>query len=290
MKNTNVFKQNIWVNLKNIGKNNKKPLLLVGFFVLLENVLLLTYPLFGSFAVNAMLQGQLWSSLSYALLVMIIWSVGSARRAVDTRVFTRLYANMAVPIIIAQRQQGMDTSTIAARVALSRKFVDFFEQHLPILITVVFSIIGSVFMLLAIEFWSGVVACVIMLFFIFFMPKYTKMNDKLYLKLNNRLEKEVDVIDKSDLNGLKGHYHLLSNLRILLSNREAFSYLLVGGSMTLLFGVSIVQIATTKGVQAGHIYAVMTYLWTFATSLDDMPRLVEEFSNLKDVGQRVAVE
>lgn len=113
-------------------------------------------------------------------------------------------------------------------------------------------------MLLAIEFWSGVVACVILLFFIFFMPKYTKMNDKLYLKLNNRLEKEVEVIDKSDLNGLKRHYNLLSDLPILLSNREALSYLLVGVSMTVLFGVSIVQMATTKDVQAGHIYAVMT--------------------------------
>lgn len=275
MKSNHVLKQNIWVNLKNISKNNKKPLLLVGGFVLLENLLLLSYPLFGSFAVNAMLQGQLWSSLSYALLVMVIWSVGSARRVVDTRVFARLYANMAVPIIITQRQQGMDTSTIAARVALSRKFVDFFEQHLPILITAVFSVIGSVFMLLVLEFWSGVVACVILLFFIFFTPKYTKMNDKLYLKLNNRLEKEVEVIDKSDLNGLKRHYNLLSDLPILLSNREALSYLLVGVSMTVLFGVSIVQMATTKDVQAGHIYAVMTYLWTFATSLDNMPHLLE---------------
>lgn len=135
--------------------------------------------------------------------------------------------------------------------------------------------IGSVFMLLAIEFWSGVVACVILLLFIFFMPKYTKMNDKLYLKLNNRPEKEVEVIDKSDLNGLKGHYHLLSNLPILLSNREAFGYLLVGASMTVLFGVSVVQMATAKDVQAGHIYAVMTYLWIFATSLDNMPHLLE---------------
>lgn len=93
MKSNHVLKQNIWVNLKNISKNNKKPLLLVGGFVLLENLLLLSYPLFGSFAVNAMLQGQLWSSLSYALLMTVIWLVGSARRAVDTSMFTRLYAN-----------------------------------------------------------------------------------------------------------------------------------------------------------------------------------------------------
>ena len=44
-----------------------------------------------------------------------------------------------------------------------------------------------------------------------------------------------------------------------------------------------------KTVQAGHIYAVITYLWGFAMSLDDMPRLVEKFSELKDIGKRVVV-
>ena len=29
---------------------------------------------------------------------------------------------------------------------------------------------------------------------------------------------------------------------------------------------------------------------TFATSLDDAPRLIEEFSKLKDIGKRVNVE
>ncbi|KYK84578.1 hypothetical protein SA2200_10665, partial [Aggregatibacter actinomycetemcomitans serotype d str. SA2200] len=30
--------------------------------------------------------------------------------------------------------------------------------------------------------------------------------------------------------------------------------------------------------------------WTFAISLDDAPRLVEELSKLKDIGKRVEVE
>ncbi|MGP1561673.1 MAG: hypothetical protein ACTTIC_06245 [Helicobacteraceae bacterium] len=41
---------------------------------------------------------------------------------------------------------------------------------------------------------------------------------------------------------------------------------------------------------AGHIYSVLTYLWTFAISLDDGPRLIEDVSNLKDIGKRVSVE
>ena len=47
---------------------------------------------------------------------------------------------------------------------------------------------------------------------------------------------------------------------------------------------------SSNHANAGHIYSVLTYLWTFAISLDDAPRLIEEFSKLKDIGKRVNVE
>lgn len=276
-------------NLKSIAKNNKKRLAGTFGLVAAENVLFLTYPVFGSFAVNAMMSGDVWTSLSYSLLVLIIWSIGAMRRAVDTRAFARIYAELAVPVVASQRAKGLDTSSVTARVALSRQFVDFFEQHLPILMMSAFQIIGSALMLLILEFWAGVTACAILAFFAFLMPKYAKTNDLLYLKLNNRLEKEVDVIERNNGYQLNKHYGWLAKLRIRISNREAAGYLWIGVAMALLFGVTVVQIATTQGVKAGHIYAVITYLWQFAMSLDDMPRLLEQFSNLKDIGKRVEV-
>lgn len=45
--------------------------------------------------------------------------------------------------------------------------------------------------------------------------------------------------------------------------------------------------AIQGNVNAGHIYSVSTYLWMFAMSLDDVPRLVEQYSNLKDISERV---
>ncbi|WP_109077584.1 ABC transporter six-transmembrane domain-containing protein [Aggregatibacter kilianii] len=276
-------------NIKSIAKNNKKRLFYTFSLVTLENVLFITYPVFGSFAVNAMISGDVWSSLSYSLLVIIIWGIGAARRAVDTRAFARIYAELAVPVVLSQREKGLDTSAITARVALSRQFVDFFEQHLPTLMMSGFSIIGAAVMLLFLEFWSGVTACLILLFFGLLLPKYAKTNDLLYLKLNDRLEKEVTVIEQKDHYHLNKHYDWLAHLRIRLSNREAAGYLWIGVASAILFGVTVVNLATTKGVQAGHIYAVITYLWTFAMSLDDAPRLLEQFSNLKDIGKRVEV-
>lgn len=273
--------------LKNIAIENKGKLSATFSLVALENLLFLLYPLVGSFAVNAVLNHDVFNALVYALMVFIIWLVGSARRAVDTRAFVRIYANLAVKAIINEKQKG-STSSAVAHANLSRQFVAFFEEHLPILITASFNVVGSVIMLLIIEFWSGVIAFLILAMFILILPSYTQKNDKLYFKLNNRLEKEVGVIEKNQPNELLKHYDLLAKIRIAISNREAFAYLLIGLSLAILFGATLAILAQ-KDVQAGHIYAVITYLWGFAMSLDDMPRLVEKFSELKDIGNRVEI-
>lgn len=157
------------------------------------------------------------------------------------------------------------------------------------LITAVFNIVGSVVMLLVIEFWSGLLALGILLGWVAILPHYMRMNDHLYFKLNNRLENEVAVIEYGESQRLVKHYGLLAKLRIAISNREALSFLLIGISLCVLFGSTLAMLSLRENVSAGHIYAVLTYLWSFAFSLDDMPRLVEKFSELKDIGKRVEV-
>ncbi|MGP5372058.1 ABC transporter six-transmembrane domain-containing protein [Psychrobacter alimentarius] len=283
------LQNNMIINLKFIAKEHRQRLIMTFILVALENILFLVYPLFGSFMVNAIIKGNTLQALSYSVLVLVIWGIGASRRAVDTRAFARIYAEIAVPIILNQRQKGSSHSTITARITLSRQFVDFFEQHLPMMIMSGFSIVGTAVMLLFIEFWVGVMACAILLMFLILLPNYASTNDRLYLKLNNRLEKEVDLIGHATERTLSQHYDILAKLRIRLSNREALGYLWIGVAMSGLFGLAVVLLANTENIQAGHIYAVITYLWTFAISLDDAPRLLEEFSNLKDVSERVQV-
>mgnify|MGYP001615880371 FL=1 len=86
---------------------------------------------------------------------------------------------------------------------------------------------------------------------------------------------------------MRRHYQLLSRLRIWLSDREAVAYLFLGALAALLFIVAISQLALSPAVKAGHVYAVMTYLWTFASSLDEAPGMVDQLARLKDIGKRV---
>jgi len=276
-----------WGTLRQLTVLHAKKLIWTFSLVLAENILLITYPLFAGFAINAMMAGNLHKALIYALIVLAMWAVGAARRSVDTRTFSRIYAQLAVPVILHQRSSQQAHSTVAARVTLSREFVDFFETHMPVLVTSAISIVGAALMLFALEPVVGAGALLMVALFAALLPRYVQVNDALWFRLNNRLEKEVGFVGVAKEQTLARHYLLMARLRIRLSDREAWGYLAIGIGSAVLFGMAITMLTHRPHLEAGHIYSVMTYLWMFVMSLDDAPQLLEKYSKLSDIGKRV---
>ena len=277
----------MWKMLKHIGQTHRRKLITTFSLVGLDNLLLLVYPVFGGWAINAVMEGNVWQAMLYGVVVLLMWIIGAARRAADTRTFTQIYTEIAVPVVLEQSKREVPHSAITARVALSREFVSFFEEHLPIAATSLVSIFGACMMLLILEFWVGVLAVAILTLFLWLLPRFAAISENLYFRLNNRLERDNYLIRGGNERQLYRHYGWVAKLRVLISNREALGYLSIGIAMSVLFGFAFIHM-TLKGYgSAGHIYSVSTYLWMFAMSLDDVPRLVEQYSNLKDIGQRV---
>lgn len=147
------------------------------FLVVAENVMFLLYPVLAGIAINAILAGKTLNAALYGLMVLCMWIIGATRRSVDTRTFARIYAGLAVSVVLSQRKYQLNHSAIAARVTLSREYVDFFEMHLPLLITSLSSLFGAAIMLLFIEFWAGIMCCAIVIILMGFVSEYArKMN------------------------------------------------------------------------------------------------------------------
>ncbi|WP_249932520.1 ABC transporter six-transmembrane domain-containing protein [Campylobacter mucosalis] len=128
--------------LKFIARQNFKKLSLTFCIVLAENGLFLIYPILAGIAINAVVSGDILLALSYSVMVFLGWGLGAIRRRVDTQVFTKIYADLVVKVIMSEKSANQDSSTIIARANLSREFVNFFEQHFPIFFTSVVSIFG----------------------------------------------------------------------------------------------------------------------------------------------------
>lgn len=102
----------MWKMLKHIAQIHRKRLLGTFSLVGLENLLMLVYPVFGGWTINAVIAGKVWQALLYALVVLLMWLVGAARRIADTRTFTRIYTEIAVPVVLEQRQRQVPHSAI----------------------------------------------------------------------------------------------------------------------------------------------------------------------------------
>ncbi|WP_370546564.1 ABC transporter six-transmembrane domain-containing protein [Edwardsiella tarda] len=276
--------------LLSIARRNPLALLVTFALITLENLLLVTYPLFAGYAIDAIVQGEGLKASSYALIVLLFWLIGALRRSVDTRTFTRLSSTLAVSVILAQRQRRERSSTIIARVTLAREFIDFFERHLPLLMTSLIALIGAVTMLLVLEFWLGLASLGVMMLGFLLLPAYARGNQRLHQRLHDRLEREAGIIGGPSPRGLARHYQILARLRVAISDRESLAYLIVGIGAALLFLLAIVLLSRQPQIAAGHVYAVMAYLWNFVNSLDESPTLTDQLARLRDIAQRVAAE
>jgi len=256
--------------------------------VVAENVLMLVHPLCAGFAVDALLRDDIHSALIYAGIVLSFWVFGALRRIADTRIFTSIYAKLAVPVILAQRTRQQSLSATAARAVLARELVDFFEKQVPTIATTVVSLFGAIGMLVFLEARVGLACLAMLTVFGTLLPYFASRSEVLHRRLNNRLEREVGLVGRQvSRPALMRHYQMLSRLRVALSDREAIAYLSVGSAATLLFAFAIAELSRKEGLSAGHIYSVMAYLWAFVGSVDEAASMVDQMARLKDIGKRI---
>nr|WP_255457038.1 ABC transporter six-transmembrane domain-containing protein [Pantoea sp. Tr-811] len=273
--------------MKAIALAHPGKLLMTFSLVTLENLLLLAYPLFAGYAVDSILKGHSNNALMYSVVVLSFWVVGAIRRAVGTRTFTRIYAQLAVLIVLDQRAGEHSITVTTARIALAKGFVDFCEKHVPVIFTACISIIGSAGMLIYLQPLPGILCLLSLLILAFCLPSFNRRNQRTHQIINDQLRLETLLIDHCSVIKLKKHYNMLSRLRIALSDREASALSILGAIAATLSAVTIYELSTKSRIQAGHVYAVMTYLWTFVSSLDEAPSLVDQAAHLRNVGKRV---
>ena len=253
----------------------------------LENLISLAQPYVLGIAINDLLAKRYTGLGIFAVQHIAFLIIGSARRLYDTRSFTRIYTHVASEVVREQREANVELSTVAARSALSRELVDFFERDIPMLFHSAYSIFGAWVMLLFYD-WALTLLCMGMLVPLCLINfVYGRKTLELNEQLNDQLEREVGVIAEGDSHALKTHYGLLANWRVRLSDWEVTNFGLMEIFILGLMVAALVRFCSADGATAGSVFAVFTYILTYVTGLDNVPLLVEQFSRLHDIGRRL---
>jgi len=253
----------------------------------LENVFELFYPSLTGLAVNGLLKHD-FIGLALLLGVWLVHAVtGVFRQRYDTRVFSRIYTDLATRTVAEQETMGVSTSQIVARSSLSREFVTFFERDVPATVNSVFGLLGALVLLLFYDALSAAFCLLLLIPLTILNRTYARRTLTLNRCLNDQLEREVTVLARRRPSRVSGHYKLISRWRIRLSDAEAMNWGVMELFDVVLSAAIIIRIASLKNIQPGTIYAMLAYLWNFIASLNNVPMLVQQLSRLKDIAQRM---
>jgi hypothetical protein len=253
-----------------------------------ESVLLVFQPFVLGLAIDGLLKGAYLPLGWFALQHLAHLLIGVARRAYDTRMFGRIHADLVTRIVLEQRGRNVEVTRLVARSGLSREFVEFFENQVPVVIETVFLMIGGLAILATYD--RGLVGLCIALI----VPAsilnafYARRTFGQSARLHDALEREVEVIERGQPAEIRAHYESVVRCQIELSDSEARNF----GVMELfVLGLVVGSLAIACGGVAatpGEIQAVLRYVWMFVNGLDRLPYLIQQTSRLFDVGRRCA--
>ena len=252
-----------------------------------ENLLRLAQPIALGWAIDGLINGSWGGVAVLAVQHLLTMAFTTARQSIDTRVFAGIYADTVSDVVIEQRGRDVPVSMVAARSSMSREFVDFFEMHLPAVFSAGWSLLGALVMLLYFD-WVLALFCVGLL-----LPAgllnwwYGRRTLLLSVMLHGEQEREVDVIERNDRDGVKDHYGKVRGWWVRLSDAQAINAGVMEVFILVLIVAGLVRYCTTPGVTTGDVFAAFRYLLTFVMAIDGLPALVKHVSRLRDVARRV---
>ena len=245
------------------------------------------YPIATALAINGVLEKR-YAAIGWLVAChfsALVLEVGA--KMLDTRVFTRLYAELAGGFVRRAHEDGLDPSVIAARSALSREYVTFLERDVP---AVLFALIGLTVSLSAL-FWLDPAigaTCLVLVLPLAAINRWLARRSLDFNRgLNDRLEREIDVLRRGRDLSVRRHFQALSGWRIRLSDAEAKAFGAMEISVILLFVVALARLAQGDATRAGDVYAIFAYLWKFVMALDQVPQLVQQVAKLRDLDRRM---
>ena len=258
-----------------------------------EDLLELSYP----WATGLAIDGLLAANWIEGLPIIVAWTlrmlIGTFRKMYDTRVYNDVYNAIIIETVLRQRRGGAGTPEVAARSAMARDFVLFFERDVPIIATAVIGIVGSAAILFYYDWIIGALVTILFVPVTLINRVYSRRTLQLNRGLNNTLETEVDVIDRADPEELKRHFTSVRTCRVKLSDAEAWNWgtievMSIVVFVAILFRATYLPNAAESAMsEAGDIFAILSYVWRLMENLDHVPQVVQQISRLVDIRRRI---
>ena len=254
---------------------------------LLEDLLELSYPWATGVAIDGLLDQNFWMAAPIIVAWTLRSAIGCFRQMYDTRLYTDVYNSIVTDTILRQRGAGVEATSVAARSAMSREFVTFFEKDVPVVVTSLIGILGSAIILFYYDLIIGAMAASLFLPVYLINRGYMRRSLTFNEGLNDQLEREVQVIEDVDQSAIRHHFEQVRCWRVKLSDAEAVNWTTIEVLSIFVFIIVLVRATYLPTTETGDIFAILVYVWRLMENLDNVPQIVQQLTRLQDIRKRI---
>ena len=267
--------------------------------VAIENIAWIVEPtLFGNVIDALIAVGTGEQEKGSHLTPLLVWigafavnsGVGALRRSVDQRIFLTMFTSVATSVARISRDQKLSISKTAARAQLSRELISFFQYRMPEILQESIAIVGALIGLWYFDYRIALACLIVIAPFVLINRIYTKKVASLQSAVHDSIEETYEVFAEQDPEKVRSYYTTLAQPQQQIANYGAISF---GLMRVVLLGVFLVVLYISidlDNFSTGNIYSIVAYLWTFVTSTEYLPELMESWTSLKDISQRLKAD
>jgi ABC-type multidrug transport system fused ATPase/permease subunit len=235
------------------------------------------------------------ANLGSTLIPLSLWigvfainsGTGVVRRVVDQRIYLSMFAHLATEIAETGRAKKYRVSKTAALAQLSEQYITFFQYRVPEIVEQSIDIGGAVLALAAFD-WRISLTCLTIVFPLLLINRvYSKNVSAIQKDVHDTYENTYDIFSSQKTNEIQEYYAKSASLKQKIGGWGALNF---GVMRIILLAIFLVVLYISIDLDAfttGSIYSIVAYIWTFATSSEYLPELMESWTSLKDVSQRL---
>jgi hypothetical protein len=107
---------------------------------------------------------------------------------------------------------------------------------------------------------------------------------------HDNYEDIYDTFSKNDPEYVHDYYQKLALPQKKIADWGALNFGMMRVTLMGIFLVVLYIAIDLDEFSAGELYSIVAYLWTFVTSTEYLPELMESWTSLKDISKRLKME
>ena len=275
----------------------KKGITLAISLVIIEHVAWIVEPAVFGKVIDALIDraSDQPSSLTVSLFPLFLWigiftvnsGTGVIRRIVDQKIYLAMFTQLATDISTVAQGKKYRASKTAALAQLSEQYITFFQYRVPEIIEQIVQIGGAVIALAVFDWRISLTCLTIVLPLLIINRIYIRKVSTLQKDSHDTFESAYDVFSNQKPEEIHNYYTISASIKQKIANWGALNFGMMRLMLLFIFLAVLYISIDLDDFTTGSIYSIVAYIWTFVTSSEYIPELMESWTSLKDVSHRL---